>query len=397
MIPSVKESLWRPRVLLAKVGLDGHDRGVKVLARALRDAGMEVIYTGLWQTPATAAKAAVEEDVDVLGASFHSAAHLTLVPLIMQELKNQGRPDLPVVIGGIIPAPDVPAMREAGVSAILETEASMEKIASTLTSVAEESRKRRTAAMNNGTLDKWISSARQGQRAALGQTLTWVENDASAQLVDQEFAGDSKTIVVGVTGAPGVGKSTLIGRLIKELRDRNKRVAVLAVDPASPITGGALLGDRARMTQSASDDGVFLRSSASRGALGGLAPATGGMIQAIRHSQVDCLIIETVGSGQNDVTVCHHASPLLLVLMPGAGDELQLEKAGITEVADIFVINKSDLPGADRLDAQIRETLGSSRPVVKTIASHGQGVGELADVILSFKSQIRSSGKASTK
>src|ERR1043166_4755556 len=102
MIPSVKESLWRPRVLLAKVGLDGHDRGVKVLARALRDAGMEVIYTGLWQTPAPVAKAAGEEDVDVLGASFHSAAHLTLVPLIMQELKNQGRPDLPVVIGGII-------------------------------------------------------------------------------------------------------------------------------------------------------------------------------------------------------------------------------------------------------------------------------------------------------
>ncbi|HUN80785.1 MAG TPA: methylmalonyl Co-A mutase-associated GTPase MeaB, partial [Phycisphaerae bacterium] len=135
--------------------------------------------------------------------------------------------------------------------------------------------------------------------------------------------------------------------------------------------------------------GVFLRSSASRGALGGLAPATGAMIQAIRHAQMDVLIIETVGSGQNDVTVRHHASPLLLVLMPGAGDELQLDKAGITEVADVFVINKADLPGADRLDAQIRETLGSRRPVVKTIASHGQGVGELAEVILGSKASAK--------
>ena len=377
------------RVLLAKVGLDGHDRGVKVLARALRDAGMEVIYTGLWQTPAGAAKAAVEEDVDILGASFHSAAHMTLVPIIMEELKKLGRADLPVVIGGIIPALDVPAMRESGVSAILETEASTEKIVSTLSAIAEETRKRRSAAMNNGELDKWLSAARQGQRAALGRTLTWVENDAAAAHIEQKFAGPSKTIVVGVTGAPGVGKSTLIGRLIKELRERNKRVAVLAVDPASPITGGALLGDRARMTQSASDEGVFLRSSASRGALGGLAPATGAMIQAIRHAQMDVLIIETVGSGQNDVTVRHHASPLLLVLMPGAGDELQLDKAGITEVADVFVINKADLPGADRLDAQIRETLGSRRPVVKTIASHGQGVGELAEVILGSKASAK--------
>ena len=397
MNPPVKESLWRPRVLLAKVGLDGHDRGVKVLARALRDAGMEVIYTGLWQTPASAAKAAVEEDADVLGASFHSAAHMTLVPIIMQELKKLGRAELPVVIGGIIPAPDFPAMQAAGVAAILETEAPMERIVSTLRSIADATRKRRAVAVSNGELEKWLASARQGQRAAVGRTLTWVENDAGESQISKSFGGESRTIVVGVTGAPGVGKSTLIGRLIKELREREKRVAVLAVDPASPLTGGALLGDRARMTQAAGDEGVFLRSSASRGALGGLAPTTGAMIQAIRHASFDVLVVETVGSGQNDVTVRHHASPLLLVLMPGAGDDLQLEKAGITEVADVFVINKADLPGADRLDAQIRETLGSKRPVVQTIASHGQGVGELADVILGFKSEIRGGGKAGAR
>jgi LAO/AO transport system ATPase len=373
------------RILLAKVGLDGHDRGVKVLARALRDAGMEVIYTGLWQTPASAAKAAVEEDVDVLGASFHSAAHSTLVPVIIEELAKHGRGDLPVVIGGIIPAPDVPAMRQAGVAAILETEASMETIIATLHSVAAQTCKHRDAAVANGTLDKWITTAKKGERAALGRVLTWAENGATADEVGKRLGPADKTIVVGVTGAPGVGKSTLIGRVMKELRDRGKRVAVLAVDPASPISGGALLGDRARMTQSAGDEGVFLRSSASRGELGGLARSTAGMIHVVRHSGVDVLIIETVGSGQNDVTVRHHASPLVLLLMPGAGDELQLDKAGITEVADIFVINKADLPGADRLEGQIKDTLGARRPVVKTVASHGEGVGKLVDVILAHK------------
>jgi LAO/AO transport system kinase len=374
------------RILLAKVGLDGHDRGVKVLARALRDAGMEVIYTGLWQTPASSAKAAVEEDVDVLGASFHSAAHLTLVPVMMQELAKRGRPDLPVVIGGIIPAPDVPDMMKSGVAAVLETEASMEHIVGTLRDVATRTRAARAAAAGNGTLEQWIGASRQGERTALGRVLTWVENEASTDQICATFpVSTGGTIVVGMTGAPGVGKSTLIGRVIKELRERYKRVAVLAVDPASPLTGGALLGDRARMTQSASDEGVFLRSSASRGELGGLAPTTSGMIRAICAANYDVLVIETVGAGQNDVTARHFASPLVLLLMPGAGDELQLDKAGITEVADIFVINKADLPGATRLEAQIKDTLGSRRPVVKTVASHGEGVSEMVDVILAHK------------
>jgi LAO/AO transport system ATPase len=365
------------RILLAKVGLDGHDRGVKVLARGLRDAGMEVIYTGLWQTPAGAAKAAVEEDADVLGASFHSAAHLTLVPHIMQEMARRG---MPVVIGGIIPHDDVPAMRAAGVAAVLETESSMETIVSTIQELSARARANQPDGAAIGAL---LGRAAEGDRAALGRLLTWVENDAATPAsLGRIGETDHLTIVVGVTGAPGVGKSTLIGRLLKELRGRSKRVAVLAVDPASPITGGSLLGDRARMTQNAGDEGVFLRSSASRGQLGGLAPATEGMVRALRHAKFDVVVIETVGAGQNDVTVRGVARPVVLLLMPGAGDELQLEKAGITEVADVFVINKADLPGADRLDAQIRETLGSRRPVIKTVASHGDGIAELADVLL---------------
>jgi LAO/AO transport system ATPase len=373
------------RIVLAKVGLDGHDRGVKVLARSFRDAGMEVIYTGLWQTPAAAAKAAIEEDADVLGVSFHSAAHLTLVPIVIAELKKLGRPDMPVAIGGIIPPDDVGVMKEAGCAAVFEPETSLEKIISQINALAETSRTRRAAEHANGTLDRWIAGSAAGDRASLARVLTWIENGAADADVEKRIATPrSKTIVVGVTGAPGVGKSTLIGRLLKEFRRRDKQVAVVAVDPVSPITGGALLGDRARMTVSADDPGVFVRSSASRGEMGGLAPSTGRMIHALCRAKIDVLIVETVGAGQNDVTVRQWARPLVLLLMPGAGDELQLAKAGITEVAQVFVINKADLPGADKLERQIVETLGPERPVVQTVASRGTGIDKLADVILGF-------------
>jgi len=374
------------RILLAKIGLDGHDRGVKVLARGLRDAGMEVIYTGLWQTPAAAAKAAVEEDVDVLGASFHSAAHLTLVPVLMQELKKLGRADIPVAIGGIIPPDDVQAMRDAGCALIFETEVSMEKIVSDVNALADKVAAQRRAAEQSEQLDKWLNGLAAGDRVSIGRVLTWVENGASADEIAKRLPSASHNMVtVGFTGAPGVGKSTLIGRLIRELRKRDKRVAVLAVDPASPLTGGALLGDRARMTMAAGDEGVFLRSSASRGELGGIAPTTGAMIEVLKRTNIDVVLVETVGAGQNDVTVRQYASPLALLLMPGAGDDLQMEKAGIVEVAELFVINKADLDGAGKLEAEIRETVGSDRPIVQTVASHGEGIDKLADEILAFK------------
>ncbi|MBK8268571.1 MAG: cobalamin-dependent protein [Planctomycetes bacterium] len=371
------------RILLAKIGLDGHDRGVKVLARGLRDAGMEVIYTGLWQSPATAAKAAVEEDVDILGASFHSAAHLTLVPVLMDELKKLGRSDIPVVIGGIIPPDDVQAMRDAGVAIIFETEVSLTKIVTDIKALATTVHEGRRHSVENGELDKWIGAMQKGDRVALGRVLTWVEDGASIEQVNRKLPpADGKTAVVGFTGSPGVGKSTLIGRLLKELRSRGKTVGVVAVDPASPITGGALLGDRARMTLNVGDPGVFLRSAASRGQLGGVAPTTGAMVEVIRRAMVDVLLIETVGAGQNDIAIREWAKPLVLLMMPGAGDGLQMEKAGITEVADVFVINKADLAGADKLASEIIESIGTDKPIVKTVASHGKGIDELADVIL---------------
>ena len=143
------------------------------------------------------------------------------------------------------------------------------------------------------------------------------------------------------------------------------------------------------MTLNAGDAGVFLRSAASRGQLGGLAPSTAGMVKAMSASKIDVIFVETVGAGQNDVSVYQLASPLVLLMIPGAGDDLQLEKAGITEVADIFVINKADLPGAGILDAQVRETLGTGRPIVQTVASHGQGISDLADAILAHEPKPR--------
>jgi len=347
---------------------------------------MEVIYTGLWQTPAAAAKAAIEEDVDVLGASFHSAAHMTLVPVLKNELARQGRPDIPVAIGGIIPHDDVQPMKDAGCDLVFETEVSMATIVSEINALAAKSHERRADCAGNGRLAGWLEALPTGNRAALGQLLTWVENGASSDDVASKLPAVGKApVIAGFTGAPGVGKSTLIGRVIKELRNRDKTVAVLAVDPVSPITGGALLGDRARMTMVAADEGVFLRSSASRGELGGLAPTTGAMIEVMKRSGVDVLLIETVGAGQNDFTVRQWASPLVLLMMPGAGDDLQLEKAGIIEVAEVFVINKADLPGAGKLEAQIRETLGSDREIVQTVASHGEGIDKLVDAIIGFK------------
>jgi len=202
--------------------------------------------------------------------------------------------------------------------------------------------------------------------------------------------------IIGLTGAPGAGKSTLVDQLAKQCRKENQTVGIIAVDPTSPYTGGAILGDRIRMQDHYSDAGIFIRSMATRGSLGGLARATADVATVIDASGRDRILIETVGVGQDEVDIVRLADITVVILVPGMGDDVQTIKAGIMEIADIFVINKSDREGADRVEREIRamqslETRkdGWTPPIVKTVASEGAGTVELAAAIGDYEAYLK--------
>lgn len=219
-----------------------------------------------------------------------------------------------------------------------------------------------------------IDAVRSGDRRALARAITLVERDGH----DTGLA--SPTNVVGITGPPGAGKSTLISCLVGLIRKRGETVAVLAVDPSSPITGGALLGDRIRMQGHIDDDGVYIRSMATRGHLGGLAGAADSALSLLAVAGFDRLIVETVGVGQSEVEVMDVADVVVLVVGPAWGDKVQADKAGIVEVADVFVVNKADRPGANDVVRALREAAESkSARVLTTTATSGEGVTDLLD------------------
>lgn len=357
------------RVLLAKIGLDGHDRGAKLIVRNLRDAGMEVIYTGLWQTPAATVHAAVQEDVDVLGVSLLSAAHMTVMPEVLRLTRAAGVPDLPVVVGGIIPERDKQPLVELGCGAVFTPGTSMESIVATFRELSD----RRRAKIAG-------SAPAPDTMAGLARAITLVVDGHDPASI--AFPAPTRpTVRVGVTGSPGVGKSTFIGKLARGLRTRGHRVAVVAVDPTSPLTGGALLGDRLRMMSPAPDDGLFVRSLSSAGQAGGLAPRCAAVTQLLARAGFDVVLVETVGAGQNDVDVRSVANHILLLLMPGAGDGVQFSKAGVVEIATGFVMNKADLPGADEAIHQLRDALDDDRPIWQVSALRGEGLDPLCDFI----------------
>lgn len=213
------------------------------------------------------------------------------------------------------------------------------------------------------------------------------------------YKENSETVTIGITGPPGAGKSSLTDRIIKEYRNLGKTVGVVAVDPSSPFSGGAILGDRIRMSDHASDPGVFIRSMGSRGSLGGLAPATIDVLNLMKSVGFDVLIVETVGVGQSEIDVMSIADTVLLVLVPGLGDDIQALKAGIMEIADIFVVNKADKDGKEKLLAEINMIINLNKhrflwvpPVVETIATENQGVGCLMDSISDRNSWLKNNG-----
>lgn len=228
-----------------------------------------------------------------------------------------------------------------------------------------------------------------GSRPALARALTIVENarDGAAELLASLASHRGRAHVVGITGAPGAGKSTLINALLGELLARGRRIAVVAVDPSSPVTGGALLGDRVRMGEHGADERVFIRSLSSRGHLGGLSRTTAQLVDVFDAAGFDVVIVETVGVGQSEVEISRVADTNVVVCPPGLGDEVQAIKAGILEIADILVVNKGDSPLAARTMLDLQTSGGLQRderwtvPVLRTVATSGEGIAELADRI----------------
>lgn len=234
-----------------------------------------------------------------------------------------------------------------------------------------------------------LTHAREGDRRALARLLRVAEDDreGARAAVAEAWRLRPSSHLVGITGAPGAGKSTLTNALIGTWRAVDRRVGVVAVDPSSPFTGGALLGDRIRMQEHVSDPDVFIRSMSSRGRLGGLADSTAGVATLLQAARFDPVVIETVGVGQSEVDVIHHADTVVVVLNPGWGDDVQADKAGILEVGDVFVINKADRPGTDETRRWLKAMLEMAPKedwiprIVETVATDGQGIEQLVDVV----------------
>jgi len=235
----------------------------------------------------------------------------------------------------------------------------------------------------------------------LAKLITLVENEmpGGVEAMEEIYPLTGNAYIIGITGPPGAGKSTLTDRITKELRRKNYTVGIIAIDPTSPFTGGALLGDRVRMQGVSSDEDVFIRSMATRGSLGGLSRATSDTVKILDAYGKDYVIIETVGVGQDEVDIVRTADISILVVMPGGGDDIQAIKAGIMEIGDIFVVNKADRDGADRLVTEIKMMLGLSSverewtsPIIKTIATEDQGIGTLVEKINEHREFLVKSG-----
>ena len=243
-------------------------------------------------------------------------------------------------------------------------------------------------------LQSWVDRIRSGEVRALARAISTIEDNRpeSRDLLKALFSFTGNARIIGLTGAPGAGKSTLVDQLAREYRKQERTAGIIAVDPTSPYTGGAILGDRIRMQAHHADPGIFIRSMATRGHLGGLARATTDVATVLDAAGKDVVLIETVGVGQDEIDIVRLADITVVILVPGMGDDVQTIKAGIMEIADIFVINKSDREGADRVEREIRSmqslAVRSDKwtpPILKTVATTAQGIPELAAAIADYE------------
>jgi LAO/AO transport system kinase len=258
----------------------------------------------------------------------------------------------------------------------------------------------------NSIIEAWAAKILRGDVRSVSRAISAIENQSpeSEELLKRLFPHTGQAYLTGVTGAPGTGKSTLVDRLATYHRKRDERVGVVAVDPTSPYSGGAILGDRIRMQGHASDTGIFIRSMATRGFLGGLSRTTAEVALLLDAGGKKQILIETVGVGQDEIDIVRLADCILVVMVPGLGDDIQNMKAGLMEIADIFVLNKSDREGADRLEEQLHAMLslvmprdGWHPPVIRTVATENRGIEELAATIAKFRQHFESSGERKKK